>query len=166
MADKELTPEELKAELGEVREALKRVNAESAGRRKELEKIAAAEEERKKELLSETEKFQVEIKAVSEAHKALKAELSAERVRTAIIAEAMKLGFASPEDAMSLTNLAEITVTDGKVSGFEKSLKALADSGRLAMKDDKRSDGLGTPPGRGNKPPDKADKQSVPVVNL
>ena len=163
--EKKLTPEELQKELDDVRDALKKANAESAGRRKQLEKHDAEKEALKQKGLSESEKLLAQVKAVETQHAVLKAELSAERVRTAIIAEAMKLGFASPEDAMSLTNLADVEVTDGKVTGFEKSMKALADSGRLAMADQKRSDGLGTPTGKG-KPASGADKQSVPVVNL
>ena len=165
MADKELTPEELKTELAAVQARLKEVNAESAGRRKELEKIAAEKAEKDKAALSDAEKLQAEIKAVKGQHDALAAELNAERIRTAILSKATELGFASPEDALSLTNLADVEVKDGKVSGFEKSLKALAESGRLAMADQKRSDGLGTPQGRG-KPASGADEQSVPVVNL
>jgi hypothetical protein len=163
---KDMTPEELIAEVEGAREQLKKVNAESAGRRKELERIAAEEEEREKATLSETEKFQVEIKAISDAHRVLKAELDAERVRNAITTMAIELGFASPEDARALTDLSAIEVSkDGKVTGFEKSLKALAESGRLAMKDAKRSDGLGTPPS-GGKPASGADKQEAPVIRL
>ena len=158
--DKELTPEELQAELDEMRDRLKKVNAESAGRRKELEKLAEKAERDDKAALSDAEKLQAEIKAVKDQHETLTAELQAERVRTAILSKATELGFASPEDALSLTNLADVEVKDGKVTGFEKSLAALAESKRLAMKDDKRSDGLGTPTGRG-KPASGADKQSV-----
>lgn len=163
--DKKLTPEELQKELDDVRDALKKANAESAGRRKELEKIATEKAEKDKAALSEAEKFQVEIKAVSEAHKALKAELNAERVRTAIITKATELGFASPEDAMSLIDLSKVEVKDGKVSGFDKSLKALAESNRLAMKDDKRSDRLGTPTGKG-KPASGKTEQEAPKIRI
>ena len=163
MTDKELTPEELQAELDKVRDALKRANDESAGRRKELEKIAAEKAEKDKAALSETEKLQAEVKAGKDAHRVLTAQLDAERVRTAILAEATKLGFASPEDAKALTDLSSIEISDdGKVTGFEKSLKALAESGRLAMADQKRGDSLGTPLGKG-KPVDKADKEPVTI---
>ena len=159
---KELTPEELKAELDKVQDALKRANAESAGRRKELEKIAEEKAEKDKSDLSETEKLQAEIKAGKDAHEALTSELKAERIRTAVITEATKLGFATPEDAMSLIDLSSVETTDGKVTGFEKSLKALAESGRLTMADQKRGDSLGTPLGKG-KPAEKAEKPPIQI---
>ena len=161
----EPTLEELKAELEKAQDQIKKVNAESAGRRKELEKIAAEKAEQDKAALSDAEKLQAEIKAVKDQHETLTAELNAERVRTAIIAEAMKLGFASPDDAMSLLDLSEVTVTDGKVSGFEKSLKALAESGRLAMKDDKRGGGVGTPTGKG-RPTSSTVEQEKPKIRV
>ena len=160
-----MSEEELKKELEIVREALKVANNESTSRRKQLEKIAAEEEEKKKATLSETEKLQAEIKTGKDAHETLKGELQAERVRTAILAEATTLGFASPEDAMALIDLSAVETTDGKVTGFEKSLKALAESGRLAMADQKRSDGLGTPGSKG-KPPTGADQQEAPIVRF
>jgi len=163
MTDK--TPEELQKELDEVRDALKKANAESAGRRKELEKHDAEKEALKQKGLSDSEKLLAQVKAVEEQHAALATELKAERVRNSILAKATELGFASPEDALLLINLAQIEVVEGKVSGFEKSLAALAESNRLAMKDDKRSDGLGTPTGKG-KPASGADNQEAPIVRL
>jgi len=162
MSDDKKTPEELQKELDAVQARLKEVNAESKDRRLQLEKHEAEKKALEDKNLSDSEKLLAQVKAVETQHAVLKAELSAERIRTAIIGKATELGFASPEDALSLTNLANVEVKDGKVSGFEKSLQALADSGRLAMSDQKRSDGLGTPTGRG-KPADKADK---PPVNI
>jgi len=61
--DKEPTPEELKAELEAVRDALKKVNAESAGRRKQLEAFEAEKKKLEDEKLSEAEKLQAQITA-------------------------------------------------------------------------------------------------------
>ena len=160
-----MSEEELKKELDAVRDALKKANDESAGRRKELEKIAADEAEKDKAALSDAEKLQAEIKAVKGQHDALAAELNAERIRTAILTKATELGFASPEDALLLINLADVEVKDGKVSGFEKSLTALAESNRLAMKDDKRSDNLGTPRGKG-RPASSNVEQEPPKIRV
>ena len=162
--DKELTPEELTTELEKVQAQLKKVNAESAERRVKLSALEKEKESWETKSLSETEKLQAEIKRTQEAHKALQDKLEAERVRTAVITTAIELGFASPEDAFSLTDLSAIEISDdGKVSGFEKSLKALAESGRLAMKDQKRSDGLGTPTGKGKPASDGADKAPIKI---
>jgi len=149
MSDDKKTPEELQKELDAVQARLKEVNAESKDRRLQLEKHEAEKKALEDKNLSDSEKLLAQVKAVETQHESLKAELKAERVRTAILTKATELGFASPEDALSLTNLADIEVKDGKVSGFDKSLVALAESGRLAMKDAQRSDGLGTPQGRG-----------------
>lgn len=143
--DKELTPEELKTKLEETQAQLKRVNAESAERRKKLEAHEAEKAKLEAEKLSEAEKLQAQITAIKTEQETTKKQLHAERVRNAIIAEATKLGFASPEDAIALTDLSEVTVIDGKVTGFEKSLKALAEGGRLPMADQRQSDKLGTP---------------------
>jgi len=163
MSDDKKTPEELQKELDAVQARLKEVNAESKDRRLQLEKHEAEKKALEDKNLSDSEKLLAQVKAVETQHESLKAELKAERVRTAILGMATELGFASPEDALSLTNLADVEVKDGKVTGFEQSLKALAESGRLTMKDDKRSDGLGTPPGSRGKPPDRTDKAPVNI---
>ena len=167
VGDPTITPKELQAELERVRVALKKVNAESAGRRKELDALEKEKADKDKAALSETEKLQAEVKAARDEHKELEDQLRVERVRTAVIKNATELGFANPEDALALTDLSEVDTTDGKVTGFEKSLKALAESGRLTMKteDQRQSDGLGTPPGRG-KPTKQTKEQAVPVVRL
>ena len=159
---KERTLEELQAEIERVQDALKKANAESAGRRKELETIAAEKAEKDKAALSETEKLLASIKAGKEAHEALTSELKAERIRTAIITEATALGFANPEHAFALVVKDEVKIVDGTVTGFEKSLKALAESGSLTMKDQKRGDSLGTPLGKG-KPASGAEKAPVTI---
>ena len=165
MSDEKKTPEELQKELDAVQDALKKANAESAGRRKKLEKIEAEKKALEDKNLSESEKLLAQVKAVETQHAALTKELHAERVRIAILGMATELGFASPEDAMSLTDLADIEVKDGQVSGFENSLKALAESGRLSMKDDKRSDNLGTPRGKG-KPASGKKEQAAPTIRV
>jgi len=161
----EKTPEEV-AELERANAELKRENAE---RRTALDAFEKAQAKEKADLeqknLSEAEKSEARVAAVEAKLEASETREKEQSIRIAIITKATELGFASPEDALSLTNLADVEVKDGKVTGFEQSLKALAESNRLAMKDDKRSDGLGTPTGRG-KPAGGGDKQSAPVVNL
>jgi chromosome segregation ATPase len=152
MADKkemsEMTPEELVAELEGARSQLKKVNAESADRRKKLESLEKEKTDLADKTLSESEKFQAELKTIKADHQTLQEQLRAERVRTAILSEATKLNFANPEDAFSLIDLTTVEIADGEVSGFKKSLKALAESGRLVMESEtnkSRNDALGTP---------------------
>lgn len=147
MSDKqlsEMTQEELVVELTGARDQLKKVNAESAGRRKKLEEFEQREEDLKKEKFSEAEKLQAEIASLKSQYGDLTTQLHLEKIRSTVISKAVELGFASPEDAFALADLSEVEITDGKVVGYEKSLEALAKSGRLTM--DKKGDGLGTPP--------------------
>ena len=160
------TVDQIKAELERVNRALVMAKSEAGDSRKQLEKIATEKAEKDKATLSDTEKLQSEITAIKTESDAFQAQLKAERIRTAIITEATALGFANPEHAFVLIDKAEVEVTsEGAVTGFEKSLKALVESGSLAMADDKRSDGLGTPQGKG-KPASGADQQEAPIVRF
>ena len=165
----EMTQEELVKEVEGAREQLKKVNSESAGRRKKLETLEKEKTDLAKEQLSESEKLQAEMKTLKTDHQALQASLNAERVRTAVLAKATELGFATPGDAYSLIDLSQVETTDGKVFGFDESLEALAKSGRLTMTDEdhRQSDGLGTPPSSKGKKPVKQDvKQATPNIRI
>ena len=165
----EMTPEELTEELEGARSQLKKVNAESADRRRKLEALEKEKKELADKSLSEMEKLQAEVATNKADHTALQDQLRVERVHTAVISEATKLGFANPEDAYSLIDTSKVEITDGKVSGFGESLKALAKSGRLVMgeeKDQRRSDGLGTPTGSKGKPTKKGAEQAVPKIRV
>ena len=159
------TPEEV-AELERLNAELKRENAE---RRTALEAFEKKQVKEKADLeeknLSDAEKAEARISALEAKDEASQAQLKAERIRIAIITEATALGFENPEHAFALVDKSEIKITDGTVSGFEKSLKALVESGALAMKDQKRGDSLGTPLGKG-KPATGADQQEAPIVRF
>ena len=120
------TAEQLAAELASLRAALKAANAESMTRRKKLDELEAAEEERKAAQLSEVEKAK---KAQADAE--AKARATEERLRTAAIRNAVvlaasKANFYDPEDAFRLADLAEVQVADdGTVTGVDNALKAL-----------------------------------------
>ena len=159
----QMTPEEVIAELEGARGQLKKVNAESADRRKQLEALEQDKADRDAASLSETEKLQAEVKAARDEHKELEDQLRVERVRTAVIKNAIELGFANPEDALTLIDLSEVDTTDGKVTGFEKSLKTLAESGRLPMAKEEQRPGYGTPPGRGKPTTSGVDKNLPPI---
>ncbi len=120
------TAEQLAAELASLRAALKAANAESMTRRKKLDELEAAEEERKAAQLSEVEKAR---KAQADAE--AKAMATEERLRTAAIRNAVvlaasKANFYDPEDAFRLADLAEVQVADdGTVTGVDNALKTL-----------------------------------------
>lgn len=146
----DMSPEELITEVEGARTRLSQVNAESAGRRKQIEAFEKEKADKEKAALSDTEKFQAEIKQVREQHETLQKELKAERVRTALFSRATELNFANIDDAIALTDMSAVEVAaDGKVTGFEKSMEALAKDGRLPMKDEAPVESLGTPPAVG-----------------
>ena len=121
------TADQVTAELAELRKALKAANAESMSRRKRLEELEAAEEERKAAQLSEIDKA---LKAKADAE--TRAQAAEERMRTAAIRNAVVLAatranFHDAEDAFRLADLEGVQIgDDGKVSGVEEALKALA----------------------------------------
>lgn len=120
------TAEQLAAELASLRAALRAANAESMTRRKKLDELEAAEEERKAAQLSEVEKAR---KAQADAEaKAMATEerLRTAAIRSAVVLAASKANFYDPEDAFRLADLAEVQVADdGTVTGVDNALKAL-----------------------------------------
>ena len=118
---------ELAAELERVKAALKAANSESMTRRKRLEELEAAEAERAAAQLSEVEKAK-RLAADAEAKaQAAEERLRTARLRNAVVVAASKLNFYDPEDAFRLADLGDAQVgDDGKVTGVEDALKALA----------------------------------------
>jgi len=139
----ELTQEaldKLEADNEGLRTQISKVNAESAERRVKLKSLEEEKVEKDKAALSETEKLQAKVAAIESEQAATKAEnevtkkqLEAERIRTAVLEKARELGFANTEDAFALIDLSKVEVIDDKISGFEKLLEDLAESGRLVM---------------------------------
>jgi len=120
------TAEQLAAELASLRAALKAANAESATRRKRLEELESAEEERKAAQLSEVEKAR-KAQADAEARaRATEERLRTAAIRNAVVLAASKANFYDPEDAFRLADLAAVQVADdGAVTGVDGALKEL-----------------------------------------
>lgn len=121
------TAEQLAAELASLRAALKAANAESMTRRKKLDELEAAEEERKAAQLSEVEKAK-KAQADAEARaRATEERLRTAAIRNAVVLAASKANFYDPEDAFRLADLATVQVADdGAVTGVDDAIKALA----------------------------------------
>lgn len=129
------TIEDALAELAKARDALKAVNHESAGRRKRLEELEKAEQERTEAQLSEVEKLKAEAAEARASKETAEAELQSVRIRGAVERAAAELGFVNPGDAFVLLDLSSVEITEtGEVKGFEEGLKALAETGRLPMR--------------------------------
>lgn len=127
------TLEALQAELANAQAALKRVNAESAKRRKQLERHEAEKAEREKAELSEVEKAQKAAQEWETKHNALAAELNAAQMRQAFYNEAdvQKLSFVNAQakkDAFTLADTAGVVTDEGEMTGMPEAVKALAKS--------------------------------------
>jgi len=120
------TPEQLKAELEQVRKALKLANKEAQDRRKRLDEIDAAEKERQTKDLSELDQLR---KKFEESER--KAQELAQRQRESAIRHAVEMAatnsrFHDPLDAYRQADLSGIEVDDqGTVSGVDAAIKAL-----------------------------------------
>lgn len=129
----EPTREALQAELESAKTALKRVNAESAKRRKQLEAHDEAEAEREKAKLSEVEKAQKTAQEWEEKHAALTAKLDAAQMRQAFYDEAdvQKLSFVNAQakkDAYTLANTSDVVTDEGEMTGMVETVNALTKS--------------------------------------
>lgn len=119
------------AELERTRAALKAANAESAKRRKRLEELEAAEQERAQAELSETDRLKKQLEETQAIAAAAQARLNAELIKSAAHTAAVSLQtpFASADalsDAVSLGAFAELEIgSDGKVTGINEAIKAL-----------------------------------------
>ena len=122
------------AELERLRVALKAANKEAGDRRKRLDELEKADEERKAASLSELEK---EKKRADDAEKkAAAAETRAREtlIRAAFVGEAAKLGAAHPEDVYLLADRSAVSIDEaGKIEGVAEAVKALVDAGRVPL---------------------------------
>jgi hypothetical protein len=143
----------LQAELAELRTQLKRINRESASRRKQLEEFEAAEAERKKAEMSEVEKAQA---AAAEAQRERDEALQKAQdllIQSAFVAAASKAGVAHPDDVYRLADLSAVEIDDaGKVDGVEDEVKRLVEAGRLGMSGRPQAPSLDGGAGRGVRP--------------
>lgn len=119
------------AELERTRVALKLANAESAKRRKRLEELEAAEQERAQAELSETDRLKKQLDEAEAKHAAVQARLNAELIKSAAAsaAQGLQLPFAGTtalDDAVALGAFADLEIgSDGKVSGINDAIKSL-----------------------------------------
>jgi len=147
------TVEELQAELEGLRQQLKTVNSESAGRRKKLEEIEAAEAKRKLAELSELDQLKAKLAEQEKARLEAESRANEALIRHAVEMAAATMKFHNPEIAYHLLDLAEVSIgEDGKVAGVEDALKKLiksnpylVDAGAAAPETDAGKRGSGKP---------------------
>ncbi len=146
---------------------VRKLRAEAAKYRKErnefekrLKELEEAEKQRERAKLDEVERLKLERdEALARAQEAMT--ISQRRLmRSAVIAEAAKMGFLDPTDAWRMIDENEITINDeGDVVGADKAIKALAKAKPYLLKkseshDINANDGRGK--GRGRQADQKA----------
>jgi hypothetical protein len=128
------TLEELQAENVRIAAALTKANKEAEARRKKLDAIEAAEAARQQAAMTETDRLKAELEA--ERAKSAQADERARQtlIRAAFVSEAAKAGAAYPEDVHRLADLSGVDVDEsGAVTGVTEAVKSLVDAGRIPM---------------------------------
>lgn len=128
------TVEELRVELEQKNAALTAANREAAERRRELDKLKKAQQEKDDADLSELDKLKKENEQLRAENETIKKKSREVVTRSAFVAEASKAGAAHPEDVFRLADLSTIEVDDeGNVKGVPEVVKALVEAGRVPM---------------------------------
>lgn len=132
----------LTSQLEETNKTLKRTNAESAGRRKELERIEAEKREGEKSKLSDAERVAQEKEELTKENTTLKTKLKGQAIAFEVARHAGKLGFYDPDDAAKLVDLSKVEYDEesGTVTGVEDAVKALATKKPHLLAEDKKVD--------------------------
>lgn len=99
-------------------EEARKLRAEAKGLRDRLKAIEEKD-------LPEAERTKRRLDELETSNRTLTQQLQTERVQSAVIAAATRLGFADPADAYSLLPADAIEVEDGKPKGVDKALKEL-----------------------------------------
>lgn len=84
--------------------------------------------------LSETERTQKKLAEAEAARLAAENERDNTKYESAIIAEAAKLNFNDPNDAVLLVDRSQLKIVDGKVQGAPEAVKSLAESRKYLLK--------------------------------
>ncbi len=138
----------LKSALVKERETNKGVKPQLA-RLQELEK---AEEKRKTESQSELEKAQAATTAAKAEAAQAKADLQAERINSAIIAEATRMHFADPDDAVQFVKTSDLEISaEGKITNIKEVIASLAKAKPYLVGESVASNGTNINAGEGTK---------------
>ncbi len=120
---------DVQTEMEQLRAALKKANSEAAERRHKLQEYEEAERKRQEAELSEMEKLRKRLDESAAEREHLSTALNETRIRHAIEMTAAQMRFHDPADAYALSDLSGVEIDeDGKVSGVDDALKALAKS--------------------------------------
>ena len=121
------------------------LNAESADRRKKLEKYEQEEAARAEAAKTELQKAQDKAAALKAELETAQTTISGLRISTAVEREAIRMGFLHPEDVLKLIASSSLEVTEaGEVKGAKEAVEKLAKE-RPEMVNKTQGAGVGTP---------------------
>lgn len=140
-------------------------NEEGKKSAKRLAELEAKEKERADKEKSEMDKLTERATTAEAEREAARADLKAERIKTAIIAEASKLGFTDPADAYTLTDRTAIAIDEkGTVTGAEEAIKKLSEAKPYLLGQAKNGDGVGTPKSGQKKKKEETNEKRAPII--
>jgi hypothetical protein len=149
--------EQALAELDKAKKMLKESNSESAGRRKRLEELEAAEQARVQAQMSDAEKATAAAQKLQDELVAKDQQVTALRemtVRYEVMLKAQEMAIVDLDAAVRLMDMGALEFgEDGKPTNVEAVLKALIKAKPYLVKQDSRSPGMGTPAGRASRAP-------------
>jgi hypothetical protein len=144
--------EQALVELEKAKKMLKESNSESAGRRKRLEELEAAEQARVQAQMSDAEKVTAAAKKLQDELAAKDQQVTALRemtVRYEVMLKAQEMAIIDLDAAVRLMDMGALEFgEDGKPTNVEAVLKALIKAKPYLVKQDSKSPGMGTPAGK------------------
>lgn len=139
-----------------VRDRLERQRSQFADYDK-LKEAAGQWEEHRLAQMSELEKAQTRIVELERASAEAQEQAAQTLIRSAFLAEAVKLGATHPEDAYLLAELDGVNLDEGgKVVGVTEAVAALAEAGRLVMAGKAKAPNLDGGAGSGTRTGDRS----------
>lgn len=111
-----------------------------------------ADEEKKREEMSEIERLQADLKAKEEAEQTLsqqlqdfQAQVQQEKINNEFIKKAQAANIAYVDDAIRLADLSAVKVEDGKVEGVDEVIKSLIENKPFLLAQKKEARDVGNP---------------------
>lgn len=121
------TPESLREQLAKMQAALKDANKESAARRKRLEELESAEQQRQEASKSVEQKLADQLKKLEAERDAAEQRARQTLVRAEVTAAASRMQFRDPADVLKMIDASALEIgDDGAIKGLDEQLQALA----------------------------------------
>ncbi|MFQ5433482.1 MAG: hypothetical protein ACE5FD_01260 [Anaerolineae bacterium] len=122
-------------DAGVIEAELKRARREAAKYRTELRKLQEAEEKRQRAEMSEVDRLKADLEQAQQQAQQAAEQARTQLIRSAVVAEAAKAGFADPADAVQFVDPTGLAVNDdGLVDGAADAITALAEQKPYLLK--------------------------------